>query len=289
MTIFAILVIILACTHNEDWLPPLYGGLGITFFYCAYLFIRFDFKKIRLACKNAKGKLSQKSKLLNKLFNDIYFRTILGTCLSLFLGICFVVYNAFAGIYYHSVWNGSISVYYGLLVVIKISFLYGEFSLVKKGLSQEETEFKRAKMFRLEGVLLLLVNIALICPITLLALSKKEVNLPVWVAIASACYTFYKMIVCTHSFIKTRRQDNLSIKGLKNLNLMGALVTLLSLENTMIITFSEGEMEGMKILMIISSLIVMVLLLTLATLTFIKGKKEVNKLQSLSQTKTLHD
>lgn len=272
--------VFLACNVNMIFMYIAYSFMGVTFFYCCYLFIMHDFKKIKLFFKNLKLKIASKNKFLNKLFYDIYYRTILFTCFSLFLGICFVGYNAFAGFYYQSIWNGSISVYYALLVIIRIVFLLCENKILhNENISEIEKNFKRAKIFKTEGILLICVNVALIVPITLLATSQKDVNLPMWIAIADACFTFYKMTVCIYSFVKTRKNDNLAIKGIKNLNLISACVSLLSLENTMIITFSTEIEGGMKILMILSSFLVFVINMWISIATIITGNKKLKTSQ----------
>lgn len=285
--IFTILAIVFSCTNLSPITTYImFGGMGISFFYCCYLFILFDFKKIKQGCKKVKEKLSSKSKFLNRLFNDIYFRTILATSFSLFLGVCFVGYNAFAGIYYHSIWNGSISVYYAFLVQIRILFLIGEYKLShNKDINDASQKQKRAKMLRLEGILLIFVNLALVAPVTLLATSQTNVILPMWVAITNACFTFYKTTVCIYSFIKTRKNNNLSVKGIKNLNLTSACISLLSLENTMIITFSEEIGHDMQILMILSAFVVMIVNMWVAISTLINGIKQVHKVTPPSQDK----
>lgn len=254
----------------------LYSVMGITFFYCAYLFVMFDFKKIKNAFKSLKTRLSQKSSFLNKLFNDTYFRTMLFTSISLLLGFGFVAYNAFAGIYYQSIWNGSISVYYMLLVLIKMLFLIGEYKLTKnKNITNEQKNLKRITMFKNEGWLLIFLNIVLIVPVVLLITSQKNVNLPMWVAIADATFSFYKMITCIYSFVKSRKNNNFSIKGIKNLNLVSACVTILSLTYTMIITFSEEVSAGIHTLMILSAVAVVCVNMWIALLTLKQGKKQL--------------
>lgn len=282
--LFSIVSIILACTIPSSVLTTIfYSGMGITFFYCAYLFIRYDYKKVRDFYRKTKVWLSSKSKFLNRLINDSYFSTMLGTILSLILGVGFVAYNAVAGLIYHSVWNGSISVYYGFLIVIRVVILISELYLHKKDLSDTEKELFRTKVFIAEGVLLLLLNVALIAPVTILALSKKHVSMPMWVAIADACYTFYKVIACIYSFIKHRKNSNLSIKGIKRLNLTCATISTLSLENTMILTFSENPGD-MQLLMIMSALAVMLINLSVALLTYLGGKKSKENISKKEET-----
>lgn len=270
------LCILFLCLNILDALMPvLYSIMGLSFFYCTYLFVRYDYKSIKLYFRSLKDRLSQKSKLLDNIFNNIYFRTTLATSFSLLLGIGFVCYNAYTGLRFHSVWNGSISIYYGFLVAIRVLFLICETVLTRRSeIADNQKAELRAKMFRFEGILLILLNIALIAPVTILALSKKQVNLPMWVAIVNACYAFYKIIVCVYSFIKTRKNTALSIKGIKNLNLTSAIITMLSLENTMILTFSESPSD-MQLLMIFSALGAMIINLVIAIRTYLIGKNEV--------------
>lgn len=266
---------------SEGVMTLFYSLMGITFFYGIYLFVLFDYKSIRNYYKIKKEMLSSKNKFINGLINDMYFRTMITSSFSLLMSICFVVYNAFVGLYYHSIWNGSISIYYGFLVGIRVLFLSGEYSfLKKKNMSDEKKEYKRANMFKKEGILLLCLNIALVVPVTLLVFSKKDVNLPMWVVIGNAAYTFYKVTMCIISFAKSRKHSVLSVRGLKNLNLTDAIVSLLSLENTMIITFSEGNDNSMHILMIISSFAFTLCNIFIAISTLKKGKNEVKTIQN---------
>lgn len=257
-----------------------YAGMGLTFFYSIYLFIILDYPNIKKFFIDLKNKICQKSKFINALFTSRYARTMTTTTFSLFLGVCFVGYNAFVGLYFHSIWNGSISIYYGLLVAIRIVFLWGEYRISREDRQEEEKDLKRAKMFKLGGVLLLCVNMALVIPVTLLATAQKNVNLPMWVAIANAGYTFYKVSGCIYSFIKTRRESILTIKGIKNLNLTSATVSLLSLENIMIITFSESIDSGMEIMMMLSAFVAMIINIWIAVTTLTLGKKEVAKCEN---------
>lgn len=279
---FGALAIVFLCLEKTGFLMYFaYSGMAVAFFYCCYLFIRYDFKAIKNWVKNTKQNLMEKNKVVNGYFSDAYSRTMINTIFSLGLGVCFVAYNAFVGLYYSSVWNGSISVYYLFLVGIRILYLVGEYRLAQNSnISETEKSLKRAKMFAFGGVLMLMLSFSLIVPVTLLALSKKQVSLPMWVAIADATFVFYKLGACIYSFIKTRKSNVLSVKGLKNLSLTAVCVSMLSLENTMIITFSEGVDNSMRIITILSALAVMVINIFVAISTIRSGRKELrtNKL-----------
>lgn len=275
--VFGVLAIVFVCLEKTGFLMYFaYSGMALTFFYCCYLFIRYNFRAIRNWYKNSKRKLMDKNKIVNGYFTDTYSRTMINTIFSLILGVCFVAYNVFVGLYYNSIWNGSIAIYYLFLVAIRVLYLFGEYKLVKDLNSSEiEKSIKRAKMFTFGGVLMLLLSLALVVPVTLLAFSQKQVSLPMWVAIADATFVFYKLGTCIYSFIKTRKSNVLSVKGLKNLSLTAVCVSMLSLENTMIITFSEGADNSMQIITILSALAVMVINLIIAILTIRSGRKEL--------------
>lgn len=275
--VFGALAIVFVCLEKTGFLMYFaYSGMALTFFYCCYLFIRYDFRAIRNWYKNSKQKLMDKNKIVNGYFTDTYSRTMINTIFSLILGVCFVAYNVFVGLYYNSVWNGSIAIYYLFLVAIRVLYLFGEYKLVKDLNSSEiEKSIKRAKMFTFGGVLMLLLSLALVVPVTILALSQKQVSLPMWVAIADATFVFYKLGTCIYSFIKTRKINVLSVKGLKNLSLTAVCVSMLSLENTMIITFSECTDNSLQIITILSALAVMVINLIIAILTIRSGRKEL--------------
>lgn len=280
------MAIVFACLGKSGFLMIFaYSGMAVTFFYCCYLFIRYDFKALKLWFKTTKQKLMGKHKVVNGYFTDYYSRTMINTIISLVFAVCFVAYNAFVGIYFHSVWNGSISVYYMFLVGIRVLYLLGEYKLSKnQELDAEQIGKKRAKMFIFGGVLMLLLSFALVVPVTLLALSQKQVILPMWVAIADAAFVFYKITMCIISFVKTRKNNVLSVKGIKNLNLTTAAVTLLSLENTMILTFSETIDKSMNIITFLTAFAVMALNMWVAISTVNGGKKELKLINNSEKT-----
>jgi hypothetical protein len=50
---------------------------------------------------------------------DYHFQTFALSAISFIIGIAFTVYNGFLGIYYRSIWNGTICVYYILLATVR--------------------------------------------------------------------------------------------------------------------------------------------------------------------------
>ncbi len=71
----------------------------------------------------------------------------------------------------------------------------------------------------------------------MMVLQQKNVNYSEIHAIMIAAYTVYKIVTATINFIKTRKSNHLSVKILRNINFVDALVSILSLQMFAIIQF----------------------------------------------------
>lgn len=279
--VFSILSFVgLAYNLNSYIMNGFYAVLGITFFYGMYLFFSFDFKKLRSTYRNFLNKLSSKNKFLYYYINDLYFKTMFSSIFAFLMNLFFVVYNCLTAIFYHFLWNASISIYYFVLLFIRFYILSIEFKMHKKKWNDEQKAEKRIKIFKMEGFFLIVLDLAMVAPVTLIALLKKEVSYPMWIVILNAAFTFYKVIMCIKSFIKSRKSQNLTIRGLKNITLTEALVSILNLEYAMILTFStqQDDLQQMHYLIMSTSFIVIVFDLIIAIITLYKSNKERKKL-----------
>ena len=109
--------------------------------------------------------------------SDYEFKTKTVSLVSAIIGIAYTIFNGFLGIYYSSIWNGTICVYYVLLAIVRA-----------------------------------IIN-----------------------------------------YIRAKQVDNILIKELRIINILDMMVSILILQNTLIIA-NSGEIAGdMKVLSIISS------------------------------------
>ncbi len=173
---------------------------------------------------------------------DYEFKTFTGAWLSLGITVLFAVYNGYLGIASLSLWHGSIAIYYILLAVIRGIIL----------LSERKSK-ARLRTFRISSCFLLLLNIALICPIALMVMFEKPVTMSMIPAIAMAAYTTYKIVMASVNFgsKKKRRSGNILISELRAISLIDAIVSVLSLQNTLIMV--NGGAESMLTLSAITS------------------------------------
>ena len=213
------------------------------------------------------------TKHINVLKKDYVLRTFIFSTLSFFVNVIFMGYNIVLSIVYKSAWNIGISVYYALLAVIRAYVLFYERKLYKLNVDDEQKDVARKKMFFVQSVFLFIIDVALIAPISIMVLQKKEIHYTIIPAIAMAGYTTYKIISAGINYKKTRKQQHLSIRILKNINFIDALVSVLTLQYTLIMTFGKGINGSMLTLCAISSFALWSLIIVVSVLSVIEAIK----------------
>ncbi len=176
---------------------------------------------------------------IEKYRTDYEFRTFSGAWLSLLITVLFAVYNGYLGIASWSLWHGSIAGYYIILAVIRGIILLSE----RKIRTQDNKNKARLRTFLISSAFLLLLNIALICPIVLMVKFEKPVSIGKIPAIAMAAYTTYKIVMASVNFgsKKKKLSGNILISELRAISLIDAIVSVLSLQNTLIMVMDDAE------------------------------------------------
>ncbi len=203
---------------------------------------------------------------------DIYknkeLRLYINTTISFVITILFALYNGILGIVNSSIWNGSICVYFILLTIMKIIILTTERRI--KTASHQVKIKTRYKIFITISILLLVLNLALITPISLMVMNKKEVNFGMITAITLASYTTYKITYSIIMYVKNKTNRNLIFRQLRLINLIDAIISVLTLQNTLIVV--NGPVgEDMFILSAITSAVAVGFILIIVCVSLIKG------------------
>lgn len=215
--------------------------------------------------------------VFKKIKNDYTFRTFALSSLSLLITAAYTVYNVFLAIFYKSAWNMGIAVYYVIPISIKAFVITEELKFLKTKASEEKKQEKRKKFYLAHSLLLFFADLALIAPVSMMVLQQKEIDFTVIPAIAMAAYTTYKIAFSVKNFVKTRKASNLSVKILRNVNFVDALVSVLSLQYTLVMTFNGGIYGEMKILCAVSSLCVWIFLLAMSFVILLQTLKKSKK------------
>lgn len=201
---------------------------------------------------------------------DFNFKTLINAAGSFFITTAFALYNGFLGIYYRSVWNGCICVYYILLAVTRGIIPITE----KKNLSRaEKADAYRKRTFKVTSVVILLMNLALVVPISLMVLDSRPVNMGLIPAIAMAAYTTYKVVIASVNIKRMKRSSNILVRELRTINFIDALVSVLTLQNTLIIVNRTEETGDMFVLTAVSSAAIYLVILALSVWRIVKELK----------------
>ena len=228
-----------------------------------------------------KGKKTTKNKWIEKIKTDYTFRTFVFSTLSFLVTVAFTGYNAFLAVAYRSAWNTGIAVYYALLLCIRAYVIFSEYKFYKKNIDESVRESTRKRIFFVQSILLFVIDLALIAPITMMVMQQKEINYSEIPAITIAAYTTYKIVMSARNFIKTHKGNHLSVKILRNVNFVDALVSVLSLQYTLIVTFAGGIDSKMRVLCAISTFVIWTFIIIVSVLTLVcavKIKKDSRKI-----------
>ena len=180
-------------------------------------------------------KLSDTS-LGSRFMKDVRFRTEISLYMGFVINLLYIVMKMASGIYYRSLWFISVAVYYILLAVMR--FLLFRRGKVRKAVNQLEAELKR---YRMCGIILLLMNQALTGIVVFMVHQNKSYDYPGVLIYAMAAYSFYCVIIASVNVVKFRRHGSPVLSAAKVINLVSAMVSILSLETALVTRFGEKD------------------------------------------------
>lgn len=200
-------------------------------------------------------------KTIKLLKSDKERRTFILTFVSALISFAYAVYNGAIGIINSSIWNGSICVYYLLLLVIKLLLVVGN--------RKPYNEQRRSVVINVSFLLMFIITLAMIAPATLLILNKRTYSLGLIPAIAMAAYTTYSITMAIINFSKSKTNNNLLLNNIRIVNVIAALMSVIVLQNTLILANGAME-EGMQELSIYTTFAIIASILIILVIQFIK-------------------
>ena len=192
--------------------------------------------------------------------SDRAFRAFAGASFSCAATAFFALYNGYLGLFRASVWHGMICAYYLVLTLLRGLILAAEANAAARG----DGERLRRRICRIASLFLLALNGSLVVPISLLVLQRKPVTLTLIPAIAMAAYTFYKVTAASVRLARRKRAAGRLTALLRTIGFIDALVSLLTLQNTLIMVQTGGGDPGMLPLTAVSSFAVFLAVLLLS-------------------------
>lgn len=172
--------------------------------------------------------------LVSKYLKEAMFRAEASLYQGFFINLLYAGIKLFSGILYSSVWFVTLAVYYILLALMRASLLH----YVRKDGKSKVSEWRR---YRLCGIILLFMNIALTGIVVLVVYKNSGFEYPGMLVYAMAMYAFYAAITAVRNVVKFRRYGSPVMSAAKVISLTAALVSMLSLETAMLTQFGAAD------------------------------------------------
>ena len=147
------------------------------------------------------------------------------------------LFQLWLGFYHHTFWFYSLGAYYICLGVMRF-FLARHTTRYAPG-ERMQTELKK---YRACGIVFLVMNLALALIIFFMVYWNRTFEHHMITAIAMAAYTFTALTTAIINVIKYRKYNSPVFSASKAISLAAALVSMLTLESTMLTTFGDGTM-----------------------------------------------
>lgn len=224
-----------------------------------------------------------KSRLYANRYSGRYLsEPILRATISLYIGsainILYALFHFGTGIFYKSVWNGAIAIYYIVLSLIR-------FGLVKKDRRKVRIEDKiERRLYELNsshfcGCLMFLLNIALSGLVGQMIWQNKYYDYPGFLIYAQAAYAFYCLTMAIINFIKYRKMERPILSAAKVVAMSCALTSMLALQTAMLMQFGEESANFNRIMNSLTGSVVCFCVFVMAIWLVHKTRKEIELLK----------
>lgn len=231
-----------ACGYTGWYVYALYAAAALSLAYIVYLSVRGGSALRAKAAARAKAHPLAESFLFNG-----SFRAGVLFSLSLIVNVAYALLCGVLGIALRASWYGMFSFYYLLLSALRCGLLAGAMRSRRRAAGDARGLLvSRWKLYRLCGIALFVLEFALAAAVTVMVAVGRPAPVSEVLAIASAAYTFYKVISAAVAFVKVRRLHDPLLQAFRNINLADAAVSLLSLQVTLVAVFSQGQGESMR-------------------------------------------
>ena len=256
----------------------LYGIAGISLAYSVYLIIPLIPK-----IKGGIVSLMAKYDFTYLLLRNFGFRTVIFSIGSFVMSLLFSAFNAYMGIANRSIWYGALATFYISLAFLRGGVLVYHKNKIGKKKRKQSDEYLKAKVYRNCGIITLILNVALSSAIGQMIFSGEHFSYIGWTVFAYAAYAFYKITMSIISFVKAQRQTDLTVRAIRNINLIDALVSILALQTALLTTFGD-EMTNISLMNTATGVIVSALSISIGIYIIISANMKIKEIKKHEQS-----
>ena len=227
-------------SRQEEWIAyPVYvfSAYALTVF-CALMW------KVLRHSEQIKESILDTVPLLRRYFTDPSFKMHVSLYQSLGLNVLYAAMKLGFGIYYRSMWFGTLSVYYFLLAAVRFALI----SYARRNAFGADLlpEWRR---YRLCGVILLLLDLVLSGEVILIVYQNESFHYDGYLIYIMALYAFYCVATAVRDVVRCRAFHSPVMSAAKALQLAKTLISMLALETAMLEQFGEADGEHFRAIM----------------------------------------
>ena len=257
----------------------LFGIAGVSLGYSVYLVIP-------LVPKLKSGTIAwmEKHEFTRLLLRNFGFRTVVFAIGSFLMSLLFSGFNAYMGIANRSIWYGALAAFYISLAFLRGGVLVYHKNKIGKKVQAQNDEYIKAKVYKKSGIITLILNVALSAAIGQMIFSDKHFSYMGWTVFAYAAYAFYKITISIIALIKAHKQTDLTVRAIRNINLVDALVSILALQTALLTMFSGGEVN-ISLFNTFTGIIVSLLSVSIGIYMIVSANKKLQEIQKENNKK----
>ena len=186
------------------------------------------------------------------------------------------LFQLWLGFYHSTFWFYSLGAYYICLGVMRFFLL-----LHTRKYAHGERMRSELVKYRACGCILLVMNLALSLIIFFMVYWNRTFEHHMITAIAMAAYTFSALTIAIINVIKYRKYNSPVFSASRAISLAAALVSMLTLESTMLTTFSDGTMSEIERKWMLGATggVISVLVVATAIYMIVTGTKKLKEYQ----------
>ena len=209
--------------------------------------------------------------------DDAHLRVNTSLYGSLVWNVLYGIFQLWLGVYHHTFWFYSLGAYYICLAVMRF-FLLLHTRRYEPG-EKMKTELHK---YRACGLVFLLMNTALALIIFFMVYWSRTFEHHMITAIAMAAYTFTAFTVAIINVIKYKKYNSPVFSASKAISLAAALVSMLTLESTMLTTFGNETMTAVQQKWMLGATggVISALIVATAIYMIVTGTKKLKQLES---------
>lgn len=222
-------------------------------------------------------KMKEENRYMHRWLTDVRLRINVTLSGNVVWNGAYAVLQLGLGVYHKSAWFYSLALYYTSLAVMRLF-------LVRYTLRHRPGEKLREEWHRycVCGWVFLVLNLALTVMIFYMVVRNRIVEHHEITTISMAAYTFTSLTMAIVNVVKFRKYNSPAFSASKAISLTAACVSMLTLEGTMLATFSGADMtvQTQQLFLGLSGIAISAFILVMAIYLIAHGNKEIKSMEN---------